>query len=327
MNLGLVRWVGAAALLGTMLLAGGHFVYYLWNWEWVRAHTAGTVLLATLLIGATRLVLARVGRFEAVLLRRLTTLESAVSGGPAAGQAGTPVGPDPHAAPDLHDARHPRATPGPDIAPGPDGSGPVTSFPWLLPERPLDHGMRAVTTLPLLAAAGSVSLTPEPSVFIPILLGAGLAVSLVAAVVERTATAAYRSTGPGRRRRLLPGLVAAAVAAGILTGGIWFTTHYFSPDLDRGSTELTVVVDSKAEVPAPAAVTVETIGRYCAQNAIAGVTVHGVRPVATGTAVLVVSPVLDAPAQRRYSGCLQDANLERHRLTVVQTATAPEAGP
>jgi hypothetical protein len=33
--------------------------------------------------------------------------------------------------------------------------------------------------------------------------------------------------------------------------------------------------------------------------------------------VLIVSPLLDKDAQRRYGGCLQDAILEYHRLTVT----------
>ena len=69
------------------------------------------------------------------------------------------------------------------------------------------------------------------------------------------------------------------------------------------------------------------MGRYCARTAISGVAVEGVRPAGADTAVLVVSPVLDEQAIRRYSGCLQDANLDRHRLTVTDTERIPEVRP
>jgi hypothetical protein len=85
---------------------------------------------------------------------------------------------------------------------------------------------------------------------------------------------------------------------------------------------LTVQVSAKAS-PRPAEETVEIIGRYCARNAIAGVWVRDVQPLSPDTAVLTVTPQLDEQAQCRYGGCLQDAVLERHRLTVTEAVLVP----
>jgi hypothetical protein len=51
--------------------------------------------------------------------------------------------------------------------------------------------------------------------------------------------------------------------------------------------------------------------------------VERVDPRAADTAVLVVSPLLDEQAKRRYGGCLQDANLDRHRLRIVDAVHVP----
>jgi hypothetical protein len=41
--------------------------------------------------------------------------------------------------------------------------------------------------------------------------------------------------------------------------------------------------------------------------------------------VLRVSPLLDEDAENRYTGCLQDAVVDRHWLTVRDTAHLPES--
>jgi hypothetical protein len=40
----------------------------------------------------------------------------------------------------------------------------------------------------------------------------------------------------------------------------------------------------------------------------------------------VVSPLLDDEAQRRFGGCLEDANLDRNRLVVTRTVLVPAEG-
>jgi hypothetical protein len=296
MKVTLTRWTGAAVLAATMLVAGGHFAYYMYNWEWVRAQIAGTAFVAALVIAATRLVLDRLNRLERDVTARFAAIEAAVTG--------------PGARPTLQRSE----TDADGVADRPD-------FPWMTPEL---APTRQLVLLPALVVGALTEATPasRPAVFIPMLLGAGLAVSLVAGLVERTAAAVHtpRTAGSGRRL-VVGGLVGAAVVA-LGTVGIWNWVHYEPPPFGRGTTELTVQVRAKAAIR-PAEETVELVGRYCARNAIVGVDVHEVRPASADSAVLVVSPVLDHQAQRRYGGCLEDARLERHRLTVVDTVLVP----
>ena len=296
MKVTLTRWMGAAVLAATMLVAGGHFAYYMYNWEWVRAQIAGTAFVAALVIAATRLVLNRINRLERDVTARLAAIEAAVTG-PGAGRARQRSETDADAAADRPD------------------------FPWLAPEL---APTRQLVLLPALVVGALTEATPasRPAVFIPMLLAAGLAVSLVAGLVERTAAAVHTPrTGGSGRRLVVGGLVGTAIVA-LGTAGIWNWVHYEAPPFGRGTTELTVQVRSKTTIR-PAEETVELMGRYCAGNAIVGVDVHEVRPASPDSAVLVVSPVLDHQAQRRFGGCLEDARLERHRLTVVDTVLVP----
>jgi len=279
------------SLLATLLVAGGHSVYYLYYWEWVRAQIALTAFVAALVVGATTLVLRRIDRAERAIIGRLEGLAAAP--------------PDPGRA-------------APAAAPGttePD-------FPWLAPS--FGPGRDVVAGPVLLAAAGISVAAPQPprsAVFIPVLLGAGLLVSVLAGLVERAATrlragAVPRRTAPAAR------VVAVAVVAGLLAGGLWSTSHYRTSESVAGHTELLVDVDSKS-VPAPPEETVGTVARYCARNAIAGVDVRAVSPDPPDRALLVVSPALDEQARRRFGGCLEDAVLFRHRLEVVHVTVVP----
>ena len=163
----------------------------------------------------------------------------------------------------------------------------------------------------------SVLVEPaEPAVFIPVLLGAGLAVSLVAGLVERTATAVHSGSSRPGSRGLVVGVLVAVLAAGGGTAAIWYTAHYRPTVLGDGTTELTVEVTTKGPLGESADKTVEAMGQYCARTAIRGVDVERVEPAAQDTAVLVVSPLLDEESLRRYSGCLEDTNLDLHRLAV-----------
>jgi hypothetical protein len=296
MKVTLTRWMGAAVLAATMLVAGGHFAYYMYNWEWVRAQIAGTAFVAALVIAATRLVLDRLSRLERDVTVRLAAIEAAVT------------------APGARPAPQRSETDANAQSGRPD-------FPWLAPEL---APTRQLVLLPALVVGALTEATPasRPAVFIPMLLAAGLAVSLVAGLVERTAAAVHTPrTGGSGRRLVVGGLVGTAIVA-LGTAGIWNWVHYEPPPFGRGTTELTVQVRAKTTIR-PAEETVELMGRYCAGNAIVGVDVHEVRPASPDSAVLVVSPVLDHQAQRRFGGCLEDARLERHRLTVVDTVLVP----
>jgi hypothetical protein len=292
----LTRWVGVAVLAATMLVAGAHFVYYMYYWEWVRAQIAGVAFVAALVLAATRLVLGRLSRLERDVAARLAAIEAAVTvpGSPSSRQR--------------------------PVTDADAGTG-RPDFPWLAPELapPRLGVLLPALVLGVLAEPAQGS---RPAVFIPMLLGAGLAFSVVAGLVERTAAAVHAPGPSGHGRRLVIGGLVGAAVVGLATAGIWNWVHYEPVPLATGTTELTVQVSAKTP-PRPAEQTVEVIGRYCASNAIAGVTVRHVRPASADSAVLVVSPVLDHQAQRRYGGCLQDANLERHRLTVIDTVLVP----
>jgi hypothetical protein len=290
-------WVGRGVLVTTMIGAGGHTFYYLYYWQWQRAQIAGTLFVATLVIGATSLLLSRVRQLEREISRRLTEASDDLA---ATAISGTPV---------------PTTT-------GSDGAAPV-SFPWLAPEF---SPSRYQALVPAMLAAALAATTPRPdvAVFIPVLLGAGLLVSFVAGLAERTATAVNTRTTPavGAIRRLVIGVMVTFLIVGVAMAGIWWVAHYRPVALGAGTTVITVQVSAQA-APRPAEEAVEIVGRYCARNAIEGVVVRRVEPAASGTAVLVVAPLLDEQAQRRYGGCLQDANLEEHWLTVTEIVLAP----
>jgi hypothetical protein len=302
---------GRLILLGTILVAGWHTVYYLYNWQWVRAQIAGIAFVATLVIGATWFLLARVDRLQRDIDRSLAELEAAV-----AGQHSTTG-----AAPNLILRAQP-------------------DFAWLDPAFGPPHRQS------LLIPATAVALTagsPRTSVFIPILLGAGVVLSIVAGLVERTAATVHSpsetgaepgrtpdraATGPAGRPRWFDLIARGALVLVLVVGGtlsIYQTAHYRPESLGAGTTELTVQVSAKGQ-PHPPGEAVEIMARYCARTAIADVSVERVEPVTANTALLVVSPLLDDEAQRRYGGCLQDASLNRHQLTVTRAVLVP-AGP
>jgi hypothetical protein len=289
----IAAWAGRVILVCTMLLAGGYTFYYLYYWQWVRAQIAGTLFVATLVIGATWLILGRMKRLERDIADRLDAVRSAAWANPPA---------------DLADAATIRVGP----------PSPKPNFPWLAPEfSPPRH--QALVPLALLGTSAFLTAPPRVAVFIPVLLGAGLIVSLVAGLAERTAAAAYANLSPARAvRQTLVGLLVAVVALIAVVAGIWWAAHYRPVALGEGRTELTVQVSSRESTP-PAADTVEIVGRYCSRDAIAGVEVLKVEADTPDSAVLTVSPLLDEEMLRRYGGCLQDAILESHRLTVTKT--------
>ena len=291
-----IIWSGRVVVVSTMLLAGAHVAYYLYYWQWVRAQIAGVLFVAALVIAATWLILARLKHIERDVARRLEMARVA---------APTPTI-DAYAAgsaPDSFDATQP-------------------DFPWLAADfSPPRH--QALAILVLAAAGPPIAEYPRTAIFIPALLGAGLVVSLVAGLAERTATATYARTTPAQAvRKLIIGGVVAVVAAGLVIAALWWTAHYRPVVLGEGQTEITVQVSSHAR-PRPAVETVEIIGRYCARDAIPGVRFQRVQPVSPDSAMLIVSPLLDEDAQRRYGGCLKDAILERYRLTVTKTELVP----
>jgi hypothetical protein len=285
-----VLWLTLAVVVA---VAGVHFIYYLSNWEWSRAGIAGLALACALVVGGTSLVLGRIRRLE----RRLDEVLAAIQPPPA----------------------------GPEVEPRPD-------FPWLA----------APTTT---YAVGAVLLAavawepPEHGVFIPVFLAAGIVISAVAGVVERLAALRQRGR-PGARvpmspptaREVLgrrpPGTVlAVAIAgtavAGLAVGGLYILSHYWSEPVGPGITTMTVEVDNRGPTTTDTEV-VETVGRYCTLNSGTHTRFRGVQPGPGEATLLSVSPLLDEDAQSRYVGCIEDAVLEWHRLTVTATELTPD---
>ena len=293
-----VMWL---ALAGVIVVAGSHFVYYLYQWEWGRAGIAGTGFTAALILGSTFLFLSRIQRIE----RRLDQILLAQQ---AAARTADPSEPD--------------------LEPRPD-------FPWLA-SRPQFLGILGLVAYD----------PPRPSVFIPVFLAAGLAISASASVVERVAalryrekrpagTAAARPTPPAGapptvrevisaqpRRALLVFPVVGIVITGLVVGGLYVISHYWSKPIGPGVTTMTVEVSSRGPTY-PAIEVVESVGRYCAMDTGTGVRYLGVAPGPGTSTLLRLAPLLDDDAQDRFAGCVEDAILEWHSLDVTGTTLEP----
>lgn len=305
----LARAVMWLSLLAVVVVAGGHFVYYLLLWEWDRASIAGVGFAASLVVAGSIVILGRLARVE----HRLDVLLAAVEAQASAPQgSGTGI-----------PGSDPGVTRTADVEPTPD-------FPWL-----------AVPTSTFAVAVLGVTAwqAPDQNVFIPVFLAAGIAISGVAGVVERLAAARHRApvgaggpaTPPSTREvlgtRSSASLVAIAVLgaalAALVVGGLYGTTHYWSKPIGEGTTTMTVEVDSRGPTRGDIQV-VEAAGRYCSINTGTGIRFQGVEPAGSAESTLLhVAPLLDDDAQTRLIGCLQDSLLEWHRLTVTDTALTP----
>lgn len=294
-------WLALAAVL---LVAGGHTVYYLLQWEWVRAQIAGIAFVSALVVSATLVLLARLRALE----RRLDELVQAASSPVSAG----PAGPASASAPAPASA---------DREPRPD-------FAWLSPS----SGWSGLA-LPLLALVALRD--PVPAVFIPVFLATGIAVSVVASGVERLAahrhlamTSAAGGAGvlapprPVSSRAALGVLLVGVLVIGAVLGGLWLTAHYWSAPLGPGTTTITLQVERNARVSTDVEVA-EAMGRYCVLTSGVDVRFGGVAPGPDGQVLLRVSPLLDEDAQERFGGCLEDAVLDRHRVAVTDVRLAP----
>jgi hypothetical protein len=328
----IARWTGWVVLVATSFVAGSHAVYYLYHWEWVRAQLAATAFTATLVILCTRVLLTRLRAAQADLRHQVDLVSAAVAAGVRTTEP-VPLG----TAPAPVDGRRDGAQP--DLA-------------WLAAAfSPPRHGaLLWPVALAGPALAGGVPAVqealddPQAAVFIPVLLGAGIAVALLAGLVEHLSTAvhrrppqttalpqtasplpdAQRTAGRSAARPALAVTAGLLVAGGLAVGAIWSTAHYRPTELGAGTTRLTVDVRAQKRTP-PAEQTVDLVGRFCSRHAISGVSVVDVEPAGPLSATLVVRPLLDAEGQGRLRGCLEDATLDRHVLTVVDVTLRPEA--
>lgn len=290
------------ALTAVMLVAGGHTVYYLLEWEWVRAQIAGIAFVAALVVSATLLLLTRLRALE----KRLDVLVQAGTTAGAAGPAGSAV----------------------TLAPASADPEPRPDFAWLSPS-----GSWSGLALPLLALVALRD--PTPAVFIPVFLATGVAVSVVASGVERLAahrhaalasttgaTGALAPPRPVGNRAAIGVLLGGTLVIGSVIGGLWLTAHYWSAPLGPGTTTLTLHVERNGRVSTDADVA-EAMGRYCVLSSGVDARFGGVAPGPDGHVLLRVSPLLDEDAQKRFGGCLEDAVLDRHRVAVTDVRLAP----
>ena len=293
------------ALTAVLVVSGGHAVYYLLEWEWVRAQIAGIAFVAALVVSATLVVITRLRALE----RRLDVLATSLA---AAAPQGAPegVGVAPTASSDPE--------------PRPD-------FAWLSPS-----GGWSGLALPVLALLAFRD--PAPTVFIPVFLATGVAVSVVASGVEWVAAhrrpvpaplpaPADRPGMPAPPRRMSSRTAVAVPIGGALViaaviGGLWLTAHYWSAPVGPGTTTLVLEVERNNRISSDLEVA-EVMGRYCVLNAGVDVRYGDVVAGAGGRVLLRVTPLLDEDAQKRFGGCLEDAVLDRHRIGVTGVRLAP----
>lgn len=203
----------------------------------------------------------------------------------------------------------------PQGGPGPPGVEPLHPFPWL----------------------GS----GEPThVFLPVLLGFGVALSLLAALAERVVSFSLGDASligrevsdPRLRRRtrlLAAGLAALLLAA--LAGTVLVREELMTRAVPVEPGTRTYLVEVEARrVAADPVTSVEVLADYCVSRAhVPSLVVDAVEPAGPGTARLVVHPVLGPFDQARFDGCLNDAVLDRRttEITSVETryATVTEA--
>lgn len=172
------------------------------------------------------------------------------------------------------------------------------------------------------------AVKPTPTyVFVPLLLGLGVLVTLVSNVVERIARATqsrrYAAAGPvpepSTPRSQLGRVLAVVLVGAVAALGLFQVSHFWPEPYRSGTTTFAVQVATKS-IPEPdPGGAVEAVARHCVMYTRIGITFERVVPLSRTNARLVVSPRLGEAAQRRYVGCLEDLVLDRHQLRVRST--------
>ena len=194
------------------------------------------------------------------------------------------------------------------------------------------------------------------SVFIPVLLGAGVLLSGVATVVERIAGATAKpvlehrlalrlqplalpaggllgppgvvAVAPRARRGVAVGRLFAAVVAALLLYGaidVIGDATQTRPDADTtGMTTAMVLAVSHRESGPSAVRTTEALWAAC-QSTLRNPPVARFAALGADRVGLEVTPGLGEHAQRRILGCLEDATFDRVQVDVVSSTTGPAA--
>jgi hypothetical protein len=206
------------------------------------------------------------------------------------------------------------------------------------------------------------SASGHMSVFVPVLLGAGVILSALAFVVERVAGIVARpatgrvptrrlfalDTPPGgllgpvpepdaagrRRARFgtqgrLPRVIAAVVLVLILVAAIDIvadaTQSRPSPRVPGTSTVVELAIDQRR--PRPAIEAAEALAVACHGTLHADSEFTEIATIRIDHVRLEVTPALSEPRRRRLFGCLQDATLDLVQAHVVTWSTVPTPAP
>ncbi|MDP8993248.1 MAG: hypothetical protein M3N31_09410 [Actinomycetota bacterium] len=292
------------AVAGVAMAGSGVYLFvYLYRWEWHRAVIAGVLFLVaeTALLGA-------------VILERLRAIERRLDA------KGAEAGSTPSEASEARDG----AAGGAGADAGADdilarlkdtAPEPKVNFEWL-------------------------SKQPgEMSVFVPVLLGAGVVLSGVAWVVERLARVTARpvmerglsvqlapfalptgalwrvpATAPvARRWRFLPHLAALAVAALLATVGVDRLADLTQdrPDPFRPDDESSVTISTSSRPERTALETTQAIWGACTTQLGRGFQVLSTTDLGGGNVEVVVRPQIGEYAERRLRGCVADGSADR----------------
>jgi hypothetical protein len=192
-------------------------------------------------------------------------------------------------------------------------------------------------------------------VFVPVLLGVGAILSVLAYAVERLGAATARgaridgrlaaialpgtdlqgrpaapstrpASGPTSRPR--GGAVTAVVATVAITGTVLLlssiATYRDPPDPVSGTTTIVLQVDARSGSPDAEAVA-NTLWMACRGNVDDGVGLVSVEPLVAGVARVTVAPRVAVPDERRFLGCLEDLRFDGVRIEVRAVSTEPAA--
>lgn len=184
-----------------------------------------------------------------------------------------------------------------------------------------------------------LSRRDEMSVFVPVLLGAGVVLSGVAWIVERVARITARPAlerglslqlapfslpagtfrgappaAPPRKRSLAPHLAAAAVALALATVGVDGLGDLTQdrPDHVLPDQESAVLISASAKGPARTALqATEALWGACTTQLGAGYQALSMTEVGGGSVEVVVRPQVGKYAERRLRGCIADGAADK----------------
>ncbi len=278
------------AIVGVAMAGSGVYLFvYLYRWEWHRAMIAGLLFLV-----------AEIALVAAAVLDRLRAIERRIGS-----QSTHSSDPQAGGAPSTSDeilARLEETAPEPRV-----------DFEWLSRQR------------------------GEMSVFVPVLLGAGVVLSGVAWVVERLARVTARPAmerglslqlapfsmpvgtlwgAPAAappRRRVMPHLAAAAVAALVATVGVDQLADLTQdrPDPVRPDQESSVVIAASSRPERPVLEATQAIWGACTTQLGTGFQALSMTELGGGAVEVVVRPQIGHYAERRLRGCVADGSSDR----------------